>query len=62
MPAGSDDERRVPTSRRIGRYEVRSQLGSGGYGEVWLVWDPQLRREVALKLLSPNFEEHSGYR
>ncbi|WP_433419315.1 protein kinase domain-containing protein [Microtetraspora malaysiensis] len=32
-----------------GRYELRSQLGRGGMGTVWLAWDRTLRRSVALK-------------
>lgn len=35
----------------LGRYEVRSQLGAGGMGEVYLALDVQLDRTVALKIL-----------
>lgn len=36
---------------RLGRYEIRSQLGAGGMGEVYLAWDARLDRNVALKIL-----------
>ena len=36
---------------RLGRYEIRSQLGAGGMGEVWCALDTRLDREVAIKLL-----------
>ncbi len=38
---------------RFGRFEVRSELGRGAYGVVFLAYDPRLRRQVALKLPRP---------
>ena len=36
--------------RNIGRYEVARQLGKGGFGFVYLAWDPKLLRNVAVKV------------
>lgn len=36
-----------------GRYELRSRLGVGGVGEVWLAHDLSLHRTVAAKVLRP---------
>src|SRR5215831_5543854 len=41
----------IPSGLRFGRYEIRSQLGAGGMGEVYLAEDTRLHRRVALKIL-----------
>ena len=41
----------VTTGTHLGRYEIRSQLGAGGMGEVYLAQDTKLDRKVALKIL-----------
>jgi serine/threonine protein kinase/Flp pilus assembly protein TadD len=41
----------ISAGTKLGRYEVRSKLGEGGMGEVYLVEDTQLHRRVALKIL-----------
>ncbi|MBV9494756.1 MAG: protein kinase, partial [Acidobacteria bacterium] len=45
-----------------GRYEIRTLLGVGGMGEVYLAHDTQLQRPVALKVLSAATREDEGLR
>jgi predicted ATPase len=42
----------IPAGTRFGHYEIRSLLGVGGAGEVYLATDSRLERRVALKILS----------
>jgi serine/threonine-protein kinase len=40
---------------QVGKYALRHELGAGGYALVFAAHDPILDREVALKLLKPEF-------
>src|SRR5213083_2048031 len=41
----------IVAGTRLGRYEIRSKIGEGGMGEVYLAQDTKLERKVALKIL-----------
>jgi serine/threonine protein kinase len=41
----------LPPNTLLGRYEIRTQIGAGGMGEVYLAEDTRLDRKVAVKLL-----------
>lgn len=48
---------------KVGKFDIRAELGHGGFGIVYLAYDPKLQREVAIKLIespSDNSKRASG--
>lgn len=41
----------MPLPEKIGRYEIKSELGRGGMATVYRAYDPSFDREVAIKVL-----------
>jgi tetratricopeptide (TPR) repeat protein len=52
-PSRSSVLSRAPAFTRLGRFEIRTELGRGAFGVVFLAYDPQLGREIALKVPRP---------
>src|SRR5437667_341442 len=48
----------IATGKKLGRYEIRSKIGEGGMGEVYLAEDTELHRKVALKVLPSEVAAH----
>ena len=44
----------IAAGTKLGRYEIRSKLGEGGLGEVYLAQDTKLHRTVVDRRFSPS--------
>ena len=42
----------------VGRYQIKAEIGRGGFGAVYEAFDPELGRTVALKALKPGRTKH----
>lgn len=49
----------VSRARRVGRFELKGELGRGAQATVWLGYDPRLQREVAVKVINPDADAAS---
>ena len=60
--ATSSSEATLPKlARALGpKYEVRRVVGSGGFAEVYEVWDKDLERRLAVKVLRPDVAWTAG--
>src|SRR6202007_352724 len=47
----------LTSGTKLGPYEIRSPLGAGGMGEVYRAADSKLGRDVALKVILPEFAQ-----
>ena len=48
--------------KRIGRYEIKEEIGRGGMATVYLARDPRFRRDVAIKVLPRQFTHDPQFR
>ncbi len=57
---GYMDQQNIPS--KIGRYEIKAELGRGGMATVYRGFDPQVKREVAVKVLPREFLHDPTFR
>ena len=43
------------TPEKIGRYEIKAEIGRGGMATVYRAQDPKFKRDVAIKVLPEQF-------
>ncbi len=54
------EKNKLESGKCFGHYEIISQLGAGGMGEVYLAADKKLDRRVAIKILNEKFSRHES--
>jgi Protein kinase domain len=54
-----DSFREVRAGERLGRYQVGEPIGEGGMAQVFRARDPELRRDVAIKVLFPHLSRRA---
>lgn len=47
--------------KRLGKYEIQTEIGKGGMGVVYQAYDPLLDRQVAIKVLAPHLVWEPGF-
>src|SRR3990172_13249424 len=47
---------------KVGRYEIKGELGRGGMATVYRGYDPMFEREVAIKIMPREFLKDSSFR
>ena len=49
------------TARTIRGYELRDEIGKGGFGAVYLAYQAAVARDVAIKIIRPRFANHPDF-
>ena len=47
---------------KVGRYTIEDEVGQGGMAKVYVAYDPNVKRQVALKLMSAHLTEDDEFR
>ena len=47
---------------KVGRYEIASELGQGGHAIVYKAHDPNIKRQVAVKILKDSYLDDEKFR
>jgi serine/threonine-protein kinase len=55
--AMTDDQ----VGNRLGKYQIQTEIGKGGMGQVFLGYDAMLERQVAIKVLAPHLVWETGF-
>jgi len=53
------EHQRLKNGAKLGPYEIVKPIGSGGMGDVYLAKDTRLDRQVAIKVLAPEFSKNA---
>ncbi|HEY5611793.1 MAG TPA: protein kinase, partial [Thermoanaerobaculia bacterium] len=56
-PRRATERQKLRSGAKLGPYQIEKPLGSGGMGDVYLATDTRLQRQVAIKVLPPEFSE-----
>lgn len=51
----------APLARPIRGYELRQRIGTGGFGEVYRAYQPAVSREVAIKVILPEYANRPDF-
>src|SRR5712692_8112137 len=51
----------IGTLRTVKGYELREQVGAGGFGVVYRAYQPTVGREVAVKVILPQHANHPDF-
>ena len=57
-PSENDDGRSTSTVQQLQQYKLVDFLGRGGMGTVYKAWDTQLKRHVAIKMITAGEHSH----
>ena len=47
-------------NQSLGRYQINSRLGAGGMGSVYKGSDPELDRDIAIKIMHPHLAQQTS--